>query len=483
MARIRNPRRFSDHYGIAASELARCGALDPTLNADTRLFIDPLLLGQSRHPEMASGARRAYEEHFGRIIRFLRASEDVSDVAWRSAKRMLRFPEVKWTCLGYGARSVSGSGSGHQMTEKYLNTAAQIIRLGIDDPDLFVAMALFEDGVGPDRISDMTTNVVLRDLLEFNDRILPALGVSRKPHTFTLLDGSEVTVDLAENPLLGPGEPVILVPSDVLRALPVATDWSEVQDAAARNAKIRMVVNRQISGIWESISKRDKRQLRRSALATKEGFELFLEIVQSVTPRHYDLISDPEGEVFWLDVSERIAREEPWELQTPATWSGTSVAGVVEKIIGRFKFLVEERRLSELLYCDGRPRRERSAQRLFFAVADAYCQANDLDLTPEADTGNGPVDFKVSRGFSGKTLVEIKLSVNKKLVRGYTKQMEAYRIAEETASGFYVVIDVGGLGGKYEQLLSTRNRTVLRGGACSRIVLVDGKRRLSASKR
>ena len=66
--------------------------------------------------------------------------------------------------------------------------------------------------------------------------------------------------------------------------------------------------------------------------------------------------------------------------------------------VDQFQFLIEKRRLSEELYHEGDPRPEKSAQRLFFAVAHAYCKANNLDLTPEADTGNGPVDFKMSSG-------------------------------------------------------------------------------------
>src|SRR6202008_2938636 len=98
------------------------------------------------------------------------------------------------------------------------------------------------------------------------------------------------------------------------------------------------------------------------------------------------------------------------------------------------------------LYHQGSPRPEKAAQRLFFAVAHAYCKANDIDLTPEADTGNGPVDFKMSSGFTGRVLVEIKLSTNPKVVAGYAKQLETYKEAEETTRGFYVMIDVGQMG-------------------------------------
>jgi hypothetical protein len=165
MGKISNPVRFSEHYGIDSNELERRGMLDPTLNSDTKLFIDPLLLTGSSHAEISSGARITYETHFGTIIKFLAKAKNPTDVAWKSAARLLTFPEIQWTCLGYGSQSVSGSGSGSDMTGQYIETARQIVELGIEDPDLFVAMALFENGVGPDRISDMTTNVILGDLL------------------------------------------------------------------------------------------------------------------------------------------------------------------------------------------------------------------------------------------------------------------------------------------------------------------------------
>jgi hypothetical protein len=62
------------------------------------------------------------------------------------------------------------------MTEHVIRTAKDIVELGIEDPDLFVAMALFEDSFGPDRISDMTTDVILGDLLKFNERVLKSHG-------------------------------------------------------------------------------------------------------------------------------------------------------------------------------------------------------------------------------------------------------------------------------------------------------------------
>lgn len=482
MTKIRNPLRFSEHFGIKPEAMDCAGVLNPTLNVDTPLFIDPLLLENSAHPEVAKGARSTYEQHFNTVIKLLSKTTATGDVPWRAAQRLLSFPEIKWTCLGYGAESVSGSGSGADMTNQYIETARQIVALGVDDPDLFVAMALFEKGVGPDRISDMTTNVILGDLLDFNRRILKELGIAGEPRQIGLRNGKTFDTSLPVNPCLTNGGPIILVPSDVLRDLPIVTDWSTLADAASKNEELRYRVNDQIAHLWEAKSRKGKDELRRWVMSGKGEFETFLDIVKGATLRPYDLQADPDGELFWRRLAETLPEQFPVEIGKSMPMDYSGVLSVVKQIIEQFRFLIEDRRFSEELYHNGTPRPEKAAQRLFFAVAYAYCKANHLDLTPEADTGNGPVDFKISRGFSGRVLVEIKLSRNSKVVAGYAKQLEAYKIAEETLQGYYVIVDVGQMGNKDERLIKIHNEAVKKGEQVSPIVFIDGSRRASASK-
>ena len=107
MAKITNPIRFSKHFGCDPKLLKELGVLNPTLNADVRLFIDPLLLEGSLHQEMCAGAHSTYQQHFTTVIKLLRGCQQENDAAWKGAVRLLSFPEIKWTCLGYGANSVS----------------------------------------------------------------------------------------------------------------------------------------------------------------------------------------------------------------------------------------------------------------------------------------------------------------------------------------------------------------------------------------
>ena len=362
-------------------------------------------------------------------------------------------------------------------------SAKEIIDLGITDPDLFVAMSLFEKKVGPDKISDMTTNVIMRDLLDFNARILPKLGVPLRKQEFLLKNGSSFEAALPLNPCVEKPTPIILVPTDLLRALPVATDWEEVGDIAARNEMYRRSANEQLGDIWKRKSLEAKEELKSWATAKKGNFQVLLELLRGAKPRSYDIANDPLGELAWRRLAHELVERINKDVELPKRLDLAGVKKIVSTIIDEFKFLVEERRLSEELYADDKhPRPERAAQRLFFAVAYAFCKAHNLDLTPEADTGNGPVDFKVSVGFKGQVLVEIKLSTNNKVIAGYTRQLETYKTAEETAEGFYVLIDVGQIGEKAERLLGLKNEAAAKGEKASELVFVDGNLRPSASK-
>jgi hypothetical protein len=443
VAKFTNPIRFSAHFGFDSVLLDTVGVLDPTLNVDTALFIDPLLLPGSNHPEISTDAQATYEAHFVTVIRLLAASKTVGDVPWRSAMRQLSFPEIKGICLGYGSQSVSGSGSGNDMLDQIIKTAKEIVDLGVRDPDLFVAMALFEDGFGPDRISDMTCNIIFKDLLSFNKRVLAGLPAPVRPTTIRLRNGTSYQADLPINPFVKGGAPIILVPTDILRDLPIARDWADVADAASKNQELRNRVNDQIARLWEAKTLKGKGELRNWALSGQPEFEMLLEMIHGASPKPYDMQSDPLGEIFWRRLAASLAEREPLTLKPPPRMDIAGVVSVVDQIIEQFRFLIEDRRFSEELYNAEKPRPEKAAQRLFFAVAYAYCKANNLDLTPEADTGNGPVDFKVSAGFTGRVLVEIKLSTNGKVVKGYSRQLETYKTAEETLKGYYIIVDVG----------------------------------------
>lgn len=475
MAKISNPLQFSRYFSINQSRLSTIGVFDPTMNVDAKLFIDPLLLGRSKHPEMRC-AEKTYKTFFSGIIKLLEVSTRPNDLPWRTAFKKLLFREIKGTCLGYGAASIRGSGFGIKLTSQITATAKEIVDLGVKDPDLFIALPLLEENIGPDLISDMTTNIIISDLLSFNGRIIRELGIPAEPF---VLKG--ISTILVRNPKESRPTPVILVPTDVLNKLPVANDWDEVCQVASENTILKEKVNRLIGEIWKAKTRKDKGKIRNSVLASKEAFATLLEAIHRIEPTSYDFGGDPEGILVWRRIHETIAASDPLTLKLKSQ-TIDDVYDVVKKIVDQFTHLIENRGISKELWHKGKRRNEKSVQRIFFAVADSYCKANNLDISPEVDTGTGEIDFKFSVGYDARVVVEVKLSDSSNVVSGYETQLEMYKVAEKTAKGIYIVIDIGKMGKKMERIWKLRNDMLSKRLPASEIFIIDGKIKPSASK-
>ncbi len=164
MAKIMNPLLFSKYFGIDEIELEKDGLIDPFLNVDTQLFIDPVLLQKSSSEVISVGAYEQFCEHFTNYIRLLSISEREGDVAWKGARKLLDLREPAQTGLGYGGSSRSGSSRPDEIREVMMRTAKEIVDLGAKDPEMVSLMGFFEENVGPDTISDFTTRVIIESL-------------------------------------------------------------------------------------------------------------------------------------------------------------------------------------------------------------------------------------------------------------------------------------------------------------------------------
>lgn len=478
--KVRDPHRFSTHFGLSGSELTKRGAYDPILNADTALFIDPLILEISGHPEMRA-AHTDWVAHFTNIIKLLTVSTGPGDVAWRQVERLFLSKEFKGTCLGYGSGTISGSGIGEELRDRLMVTAHQIVKLGIADPTLFPLLALLEEDLGPDRISDLTTRVIGKRLGEFTVRVLAGMQVPLKSFTVSgsmfMLPENPLVRDKGNKPL-----PVVLVPSDVLRDLPIASDWKDVEDVIAENQELRDKVSAAIGDIWATHTMREKERNKEIFLQSREQFELLLAMAKAVPRQPYDMKIDPEGWARWLELGKATAQNFPLELSLQQE-TVAEVVKAVEKLVDHYKFLVEHHGLWRSLYgSNDKPLHEHYAQRLFFAIAIGYCEQNNLAINPESNAGGGPVDFVLSRGFQAKVVVELKLSTNQKLRHGYTTQLEQYKKGERTDEAVYVILDFGTGQHQIDDVLKLETTARNLKANHSRVVVVDSRPKKSASK-
>lgn len=188
---------FSEVFKVSPARMRNLGVLDPTLDVDARLFIDPFLLPHSKHKEFSDCAFSKYEEHFTEIYRLISFSQNEDDKAWKSALRKFQFSEARGmsgTCLGYSKTSTHGHAFGPKKAAQSIRWAKQVIELGVKDPEMFSALSLFEDGIGADLISDMITAITIECILKFNQRILTELSRDFKiPTTEFELKGSQST--------------------------------------------------------------------------------------------------------------------------------------------------------------------------------------------------------------------------------------------------------------------------------------------------
>jgi hypothetical protein len=474
MAKIRNPQTFSKVFNIDPGILSDKGIFDPVLNVDTKLFIDPLLIEKSRFDYFRNEVTKTYEEHYNNVISLLEESKMKDDLAWRSAKRLIQRKEIEGTCLGYGVNSISGRSISPRLQNGILSTAKEIIDIGVKKPELFILLPLFEEGVGPDTISDITTAAVQGSLYNFTAIVAHDIGIKTIEATF---HGNDI--EIIANPLKSKLSPIVLLPKDVLRQLPYASTWEEISDVAQFNHELRMRVNKYIGKIWAARTKREKEKERQKIIKSKEALETLLEAITETDVRPYNFELDASGVYKWRDVLEKVAEKYPKTLSKP-TNDAEGLVTTVKEIINQFKFLVEEKGLNKLLWKDkSTPNHEDVSQMLFFSTAYSYCKANDLDINPEMDTGNGLVDFKFSKGFKKRLIVEIKHSYNQKIIDGFGVQLNLYKKSEETCFGFYVVIDVGRLGKKYDKLVRMYNDSSKKAD----FYYINGKIKPSASKR
>lgn len=434
---------FADEYKVDLLKFERTGAFDPILGIDTRLFIDPSLLRNTDIPEF-KGTYIKIQEFFEKVIRLLKQAKfnSTKDLFWKKAFSLFESSEIKGTHIGYSSKSNKGSGIGPKKKQRILIDIKSIIDAGNDDPTIFELLGAFEDDVGPDLISDMITNILIKEFICYTQRICNELNVELKELQFSKNYSKD---QLPQNPYNK--DPIILIPKEFLRDLPVANEFADLNWIKAHNDELKDFFNQIFKNAYKEVTLQEKKNhIKNVFIKYPDLLKDLLGDYSKAKPNCYNFEEDKTGEVGWYRVAQSILLESPLELKLKKDPTLDNVYEVVNKICMHFKDLIENNGLCKLLYDDkDKPKHESASQLLFFGIAYAYCYANNLDLTPEADAGRGPVDFKISFGSSAKIVVEIKLTSNKKLGHGYEKQLPIYQKAEKSQKGIYLVLYNGSI--------------------------------------
>jgi len=428
--------KFSDQFGVTRDE--RDDWFDTILSVDTLLFLDPFLLYANEQAHFV-GSHKQVVAFFNAAFKLIaRSGGNPKSLPWKKAEAMLRLPEVEELCLGYTGAGTGGAGAGKGFAKVMAGALWEAVQAGVEEITHFEEVGILQEGIGADRISDATANILRSRLAGYTTEICERHKVPTKVVRY--LRGSydveeERWVPLEAQLPINPfnNKPILLVPRQYLRELPTinAEDFWEYC-FSNENEFIRNEFNYDIG---RRVSKKEIVKLARQHPELRRQY---LESVEERPPEPYNLTRDPQGLVSWYDKTAEYVAGHPLALliETEADF-----IAAVDRMVHSYRSFVEDNRGWNLLWNEnGTPRRESAAQDLFLGIVKHYCQANNIDISREPNIGRGPVDFKVSMGYNVRALLELKLARNTKFWDGLTKQLPKYLEAEDVQIGYFIVI-------------------------------------------
>lgn len=441
---------FSDVFGIAPEVLEDYGAFDVSLVNDLPLFIDPFLLFNSEKAEY-----RALHDQIIRYVRFLRDKAVAGAVTPGLMKAWFMFPEVKQTWLGYSLVGNGGSGLGAGFARAtYQNLGEVFTNFGdeqVTKGSHIEKLCLFADGVGRDNISDFTTNLITGFLAEYTQtfarehlrpeqrRVVP---VPKAVFNYETETWQSLRYELPFHD----GDFVLLTPVDMLTKDDI---WINRTDLVRGYHHIVSAIpddqlREQINNYFEKLLPEDYKKTDEEKAAARAVLQ-FPQLIEHYIRWKEDHGDEAEAlseqkvrdskQVYIAQVKELIGilADATGFYETPgATLSETRAR------VAYLKDVIENKDGYRLFFdADGRPIRRESDLQIIFRFTWFN---TPLDVNREVNNGRGPVDYTISRGKRGKTLVEFKLASNTSLKKNLKAQAEIYQRAGDAEHALKVIL-------------------------------------------
>ena len=459
---------LSDYLGIGY-ELDENGIFDPVLDKDSHFFINLQRLKKTTVPEFIESYERILE-YFRKIIKLLDKSEkkETTDTFYKQALKMFDFSEVNGIGLGY-AKGTSGAGFGTGLANQVMNTAYDIVKAGVVDPEFFELLPLFQENVGADRLSDMIATLILGDIQTYTKRINLELNINHTRYKKFCFNG-----DFLTNPYKQ--DDVLLVPVDILHKLPVAESWEDIDLVVSQNNTLRAEMNAEVAFEWSKYTTDERKSyLRRKVFKDPDACK---RVIEGYRAEELEAFKPQDNfDYFLTKLIQKIENLDiSWKARQKVTDSYTGATDILEF----FKHWVEYNKGWEVIQGANSRNREKILQRVIHLAGQSYINANNLDMSCEPDEGRGPVDFKVSMG-QDITIIEVKLTSNSQYLHGYEVQIEEYGKAERTDNMIYVLIDLGNPG-KVKKVQDLHDRKYDEEGNPPGLIIIDATIKESASR-
>jgi Effector-associated domain 1/CHAT domain len=415
---------FSQHYKIALA--GNEDWFDPRMSLDTKLYIDPFMVFKSKHPLFINSKKKFFD--FFKAA-FELAHEAISDeFAKDKLELMLKFPEVKEVCLGLSEDGTDGSGSGGGGSKSFAEAFVKLAKNGYLDIDHFEKIEIFTGGIGADKISDATANILKLELIEYTRSICQSLNVptSRCAIDYASCDLEDKSWDgcissLPNNPFFEKGRRgLILVPKEFLRAFhTISSEGFSEYIRGKKNQELRTLLNYDLN---KELKKDDfsKTLIANLAQSNPNWVSEYVKEMEDneAEIKPYNLEEDKRH----LYRNEKKASE--FILANPLTLSASNEPEFVdflERIVGQCKLLIEEKEGYKLLWdayqlpdapVQYKSRTESETQNLLTKIIVGYCQASNIKISKESDICKRAINFKFPSKYQGKAVIKLQLTYN-----------------------------------------------------------------------
>lgn len=205
--------RFTEVYGLDIGQ-AELDFVDVETTTDNRLYLDPYAI-QIREDEWSASCGDHIRSFFNAVLDALRSGDNS-----RVVHLLGNLHEPNETFLGQSRGKPSGRGVGRHkardLANALVNSRAFTTGLlsDISEAELFI------DGVGPDTISDLTTNILRGKLEEYTKDQCDLIGIATKKTAalppFWSMDSGNWHSKYYDLPIVE-GRPVLLVPKFSVR--------------------------------------------------------------------------------------------------------------------------------------------------------------------------------------------------------------------------------------------------------------------------
>ena len=293
-------RKYSEFIGIDSNEFKKRNILDPTINSDIPLFIDPRLLKYSQY-KIFHKASNTFDEFYSELANNIRSYIKISDIKIKQKMQKniiknLSAPEQNGLCLGYSKNDTNGQGVG-KVNAKILfnNTVEMYTILPEIGSTVFSLLGLLTEGIGADYIGDITANIIRNELYCFTEDISKEMKISVREY---ILKDHKFYLPMHPNATEKNNFPILFVPKDILTDLPKDADFEYVLNGYINeNEGIRDGVNDKISDILKSNFKKAEKQKEILKLIKENGekIEDFMRYLKSVNGKVYNCSEDPKN--------------------------------------------------------------------------------------------------------------------------------------------------------------------------------------------